>query len=284
MDDMDRDVLEDGDPGPGPLSFGESRLALLEILFLHTPMGIAIFDRDLVLQRCNPTWAEFVARYTPTPVSRVVPGAYLFDLIPGGEEQIRPVLDQVLAGETVRVNALRSQAGGIVSYWDAVFTPIVEDERVIGIVDVTIDATERVESRQRLEEAYETLETRVEERTREIERRRQVAEGLQNILDILNSDRPFDEIVDYLVHQSSRLLGSDACLIYRLERGHWWMVMEAEHNLPPDYKALKAGPVYPTAIIQAALNRQPAAIPDLPAYIGDFEAKSPDMKRKVAHE
>jgi signal transduction histidine kinase len=43
--------------------------------------------------------------------------------------------------------------------------------------------------------------------------------------------------------------------------------MEAEHNLPPDYKVLKAGPVYPTAIIQAALNRQPAAIPDLPAYI-----------------
>jgi signal transduction histidine kinase len=111
------------------------------------------------------------------------------------------------------------------------------------------------------------LETRVQERTREIERRRRVAEGLQNILNILNSDRPFDEIVDYLVHQSSQLLGSDACLIYRLERDHRWMVMEAEYNLPPDYKALKAGPVYPTAIVQAALKRQPAAISDLPVYV-----------------
>ncbi|MGD1992726.1 MAG: GAF domain-containing protein [Anaerolineae bacterium] len=264
---MDRDVLKDSEAQPGVLAFGESRMALLEILFLHTPMGIAIFDQDLVLQRCNPTWAEFIARYTPTPIDQVTPGAYLFDLVPGGDEQIRPVLDTVFAGETVRVNALRSEAEGIVSYWDVLFAPIVEGDRVIGMVDVTIDATERVKSRQALEEAYEMLETRVQERTQEIERRRQAAEGLQNILNILNSDRPFEEIVDYVVHQSSQLLGSDACLMYRLEQDHQWMVVEAEYNLPADHKALKTGPVYPTTIVQAALERRPAAVRDLPTYV-----------------
>jgi signal transduction histidine kinase len=262
----DHDSL-DGERRPGALTFDASDIALLNVLFHHTPMGIAIFDRNLILQRCNLTWAEFIARYTPTLSSRVMPGASLFDLAPGSEASIRPVLEPVFAGETVQMNALRAESDGIVSYWDVVFAPIVEDGTVIGVLDVTIDATERVESRIALEEAYETLEIRVRDRTREIERRRRVAEGLQDILNILNSDRPLEEIVDYVVIQSSQLLGSDACLIYRLEQDNQWMVLEAEYNLPPDYKVLKAGPVYPTAIAQSVLQQRPAAIPDLSSHI-----------------
>jgi PAS domain S-box-containing protein len=269
-----RDSLFDDEDRPGVLSFGESRMTLLEILFQRTPMGIAIFDRDLILRRCNPTWAEFIGRYTATLVNQVMPGAHFFDLVPNSEEQITPVLERVLGGETVRVNAFRSESGAAVSYWDVVLTPIVEDAEVIGIVVITTDATERVESRQALEEAYETLETRVRERTREIERRRQVAEGLQGILNILNSDRPFEEIVEYLVNQSSQLLGSDACLIYRLEQNNQWMTMESEHNLPADYRELKAGPIFPTAISQAVLERRPAAIPDLSAYVAGMVERS----------
>ena len=38
---------------------------MLEALFDRMPMGIAIFDRELRLVRCNPTWAEFVERWLP---------------------------------------------------------------------------------------------------------------------------------------------------------------------------------------------------------------------------
>jgi len=137
------------------------QLNLLEILFDRMPMGIAIFDRDLRLRRCNPTWAGFIDRYTPSTASQVVPGARFFDLAPGTEEEAMPIFERVLAGETVRLDALRLESGGIASYWDVVFAPLVEDGEVVGFVDVTTDATERVR-------AYQELEKRVEARTREL--------------------------------------------------------------------------------------------------------------------
>ncbi|HMN29225.1 MAG TPA: PAS domain S-box protein, partial [Caldilineaceae bacterium] len=59
----------------------------------------------------------------------------------------------------------------------------------------------------------EMLERRVEERTSEIERRRQVADGLRNILATLNSRRPLAEILDFIVTQARLLLRADACAV-----------------------------------------------------------------------
>jgi len=59
------------------------------------------------------------------------------------------------------------------------------------------------------------LERKVAARTREIEQRRQVAESLRGILTILNSNRPLDEILNYIVEQAGRLLGSDTTAVYR---------------------------------------------------------------------
>ncbi|HET7077679.1 MAG TPA: GAF domain-containing protein [Chloroflexia bacterium] len=117
---------------------------LLEILFDRMPMGIAIFDRDLVLRRCNPTWADFIDRYTAAHDVSVRPGVGFFDLVPEAQEAVAPLLARALAGETVRQDALRLQSGDLVSYWDAVFTPLVENGEVIGVIDVTTDATERM--------------------------------------------------------------------------------------------------------------------------------------------
>jgi len=128
------------------------QLNLLEILFERMPMGIAIFDRDLRLRRCNPTWATFIDRYTPSTASQVVPGAYFFDLSPGTEGEVMPIFERVLAGETVRLEALRLESKGIASYWDVVFAPLIEDEKVVGFVDVTTDATERKQVEKELRE------------------------------------------------------------------------------------------------------------------------------------
>jgi PAS domain-containing protein len=43
----------------------------LELLVDRMPMGIAYFDTDLILQRCNPTWASFIEQYSPTTAPRV---------------------------------------------------------------------------------------------------------------------------------------------------------------------------------------------------------------------
>ncbi len=48
--------------------------ALLDVLFDQTPMGVAVFDRDLVLRTCNETWARFARRHGTVEGGRVVAG------------------------------------------------------------------------------------------------------------------------------------------------------------------------------------------------------------------
>jgi signal transduction histidine kinase len=131
-------------------------------LFDLIPMGIAIFDRERRLIRCNATWAAFIARYTGAPATGIKPGAGFYDLAPGTEAAMEPRFQRVLAGETLREEALHLiSAGGEDSWWDAVLAPLMDGDRVLGVIDFVTDATERVG-------AYHVLEQRVEERTREL--------------------------------------------------------------------------------------------------------------------
>lgn len=141
------------------------QLNLLEILFDRMPMGIAIFDRELKLRRCNPTWAAFIGSYTKTQVSQVAPGVNIFDLEPGTEQTLMPLFEHVFAGETVRQEAIRLETGGIVSYWDVVLTPLFEDGQVVGILDVSIDATQRMEAFHALKESEANFRSFLENAT-----------------------------------------------------------------------------------------------------------------------
>ncbi len=135
------------------------QLNLLEILFDHMPMGIFILDRDLCVRRFNPTWAEFIGRYTTSSPRSVVPGVYYFDLDPGTEEYIMPVFERVLAGETVHQESFAIPSRKGISYWDAVLSPLIEDGEVVGIINVTTDATERHQAKEALEESQRRLST-----------------------------------------------------------------------------------------------------------------------------
>lgn len=233
---------------------------LLKVLFDRMPVGIAVFDRDARLRRYNPTWAEFIERYTCIPASEVVAGANLFDLTPDTKGRFQPVLQRVLAGETVHLEGSRSESGGIVSYWDTVFAPLIEGGEVVGFIDIIIDATER-------ELAHRTLEQRVEERTRELRQRRRVAEGLRDILNVLNSDRPRGEILGYIVAEASHLLGSNGGVIYHLDRERGCVTIEASHGLPEAFVALETFPLHKGSVVNDLLSRRPVAIPDLSSYL-----------------
>jgi PAS domain S-box-containing protein len=88
------------------------------------------------------------------------------------------------------------------------------DDRNLGLAFIT-DITVRVQAAEALRRHASELESRVVERTREIERRRQVAEGLHDVLTILNTARPLEEILSHIVEQAHRLLATDAVAIYR---------------------------------------------------------------------
>src|SRR5687768_3361537 len=154
---------------------------LVGMLFDRAPVGVAILDRDLVLQQCNPTWANFIVRYTPSPAAQVVPGANFLRLAPGIEDEVLPLFAEVFSGHVVQREALRLQSDGIISYWDVVLTPLEEAGEVTAAVIMTTDATERVQ-------AYQTLEQRVEERTRDATRREHVSAALSDLMTVLNSN------------------------------------------------------------------------------------------------
>jgi PAS domain S-box-containing protein len=141
------------------------QLNLLELLFDRMPMGIAVLDREYHIQRYNPTWEEFAERYAPPSAAPLAPGICYFDHLPGTEATVIPLFERALDGETVRLDAVRLESGGIVTYWDVVLAPIVEDGEVTGILNVTIDATARVRARQELETALKTLRKREERLT-----------------------------------------------------------------------------------------------------------------------
>jgi PAS domain S-box-containing protein len=80
----------------------------------------------------------------------------------------------------------------------------------------------------------EMLEQRVAERTREIERRQQVADGLRAILTMLNSNRSLPETLSFIVTQARSLLQADACAIYSREERSGRLSIQASDGLLPD--------------------------------------------------
>jgi signal transduction histidine kinase len=143
---------------------------------------------------------------------------------------------------------------------DAVATPFQEEEeRLLNAVAERLGMIiERVRMRQ-------ILERRVEERTREIQRRRQVAEGLRDILGILNSNRSLDEILDYILVQTSQLLGAEAAAVYRLHREGELLSIQAARGLDADYVASANIPIGQSVTGRAVLEGQPVALSDVAA-------------------
>jgi signal transduction histidine kinase len=135
------------------------------------------------------------------------------------------------------------------------------------------DITERVQ-------AYQVLERRVAARTHEIERRRQVAEGLRDTLTILNSSRPLDEILDSIVIQACRLLETDAGAVYRLDAQEQLLSIQAAHGLDADDAALSI-PVGRGAMGQAVLTRQPVTASHIVAARKDTTSSTANLESQA---
>ncbi len=155
--------VNDSDPGTvctlGILQ--SSRECLSQATFEQLPVGAAVFDRDYRLRHCNSSWREMAACCAPSSEGDGDEGRSLFELMPGTEDQLMPALRRALSGETARCEGLRLYNGSVVSYWDVVWRPLVEQGEIIGIIGLSTNATERVR-------IYQELEQRVAERTREL--------------------------------------------------------------------------------------------------------------------
>lgn len=133
------------------------------------------------------------------------------------------------------------------------------------------DISVRVEAAEALRSHAQELEHRVLVRTEEIERRRRVAEGLRDVLTVLNTARPLEEILDLIVEQASHLLETDAIAIYREDETQQGQQVQAARFLdgPEDRDApggsaplpVAAEEVSDTGMTQSGRYRSVLAVP-----------------------
>ncbi len=108
---------------------------------------------------------------------------------------------------------------------------------------------------------------------------RQVAEGLSDILTVLNSDRTLQSILDYLVSQAQALTASDACVLYRLDREAGMVLIEAQAGLVAAFAPVAGLPLAADGGLQAGmfdgwvLNERPVVCLDT-AAVGALQALS----------
>ncbi len=101
----------------------------------------------------------------------------------------------------------------------------------------------------------------------EDEQRRHVAEGLRDILAILNSNRNLDEILDFIICEAARLMGTDSGALYRLQKENGILTLEAACGLPQEFLSNGNVQVGSGAIGKAVLEKKPIVISDIPELL-----------------
>lgn len=196
---------------------------------------------------------------------------------PDDLEAIRQSHVTILEGPTTYTSTYRIRRRDGSYLWVETTSKTIRDpetDQVQEIVAITRDVTQRRQaeeaiqaSERRLRELYaqledhsRTLEQKVEARTREIQQRRQVAESLRGMFTVLNSELPLDEVLDHIVLEARRVLGSDTTAIYQLQPPDGTLIARTvQGTLDVDVANLDALP----ALGQALRAGEPVSVPDV---------------------
>lgn len=201
--------------------------ALSETFFDRMPMGVALIDANMVLQRFNPTWADYVARYAGIPEEQVSSGRSLFTMMPGTEHEFAPRFERVLAGETIREEALHLRSADLDMYLDVALTPQRDSRRVTHILLVATDVTERVQ-------AQRQAERRVADRTRRLS-------ALYEVMELASEPLDLTTMLTRLLERVLAAVRSQAGAIYLLDESGENLQQVAQLGLPE--AQVDAGPV-----------------------------------------
>lgn len=108
--------------------------------------------------------------------------------------------------------------------------------------------------------------------------RRRVAEGLRDMLAILNSDRSIDEIFDHIMSQARRLLQAQASAVSRVQEDEETLVVLASQGFSEKFFSLTNRPaIVGRAMVQMMLKRQPIIRPNLATMA---EEDDPDVRAR----
>jgi signal transduction histidine kinase len=147
------------------------------------------------------------------------------------------------------------------------------------------DITSRKLAEQALQETRElAVAARYEEqeRLREAERRREIAEGLGDVLAALNSNQFLEEVLDLIAAQARRLFDTRAVGIYSLEAEVGTLAIEASKGLLITYVAGSDIPIGHESLRQAMVSSQPVAVPDVTTFPSDVGVLGSDVQHQVS--
>ncbi len=106
-----------------------------------------------------------------------------------------------------------------------------------------------------------------QERRDEAERRRRVAEGLREILSVLNSGQSLQETLDLIAWQACHVLGADGAALMRLNPEDGFMSPQAHYGLDDEYVATLKMKVGQVASGRALAQRNPVLVTDTAAFL-----------------
>jgi PAS domain S-box-containing protein len=148
------------------------------------------------------------------------------------------------------------------------------DGNYVGALAGIMDISDRKRAEEELRRATESAEAAQREeadRRQEADRRRRIAEGLGDVLAVLNSDQSLDQLLDYIARQAGGLLGTRAAGIYSLDKDTGRLAIRAARGLLAAYVAGAKIPIGHGALDRAMDLRQPVAVPDVATSLANKE-------------
>jgi PAS domain S-box-containing protein len=108
----------------------------------------------------------------------------------------------------------------------------------------------------------------------EADRRRKVAEGLGEILAVLNSRQSLQETLQFIVEQACRVLGSEGAALMRLDPGDGLLRVQAHTGLDEEFAANLKFPIGVAASGRALQQRRPIAVADSWVFLEAVRGRS----------
>ncbi len=100
---------------------------------------------------------------------------------------------------------------------------------------------------------------------REAERRNAISSALRDILAVLNSNQPIDQVLAFIAAQARELLNADATMIRHADFSNNTATTVASSNLPLEFEKIRVTPYYYSDIDLRLIKREPVVIPDIAA-------------------
>jgi len=143
-------------------------------------------------------------------------------------------------------------------------------------------AIQQAQLRKALQRYNDELEILVGKRTREIERRRKVAEGLHEVVTILNSSRSLDDILNYIFVQATSLLETSAVAVFgaNQEDENTTFEFQSGHSIIADDFSQSDIEMSYTLVNQTVTKETTLSVSDLLADIENSGIENSDIENR----